>query len=139
YLLGIFFTISSISQAQITQTGAIDEETAAGEGNLRIWAVTAEQKVRTDDRVEDYNLVWSKENKRIRVAGAGNEHVPFQVVISVPVPGNRGPAAGGFFIEAGALSTGSNQIIPKEAVKFYLQHYIMLDGQSSAIGETGYW
>src|SRR5690606_10469730 len=99
--------------------------------------VPAEQKVRPDDGGEDYNLVWSKDDNRIRVAGAGNEHAPFQVVISVPVPGNRGPAAGGFFIEASDLSAGSDQIIPKEALRFYLQHYIMLDAQSSAVGDTG--
>lgn len=134
----ICLTIDIPSQAQITQTGAIDEETAGTEGTLSVWAVPAEHKVRSDDGPETYNLVWSKEDNRIRVAGAGNEHVPFQVVITAPVPGNRGPAADGFFIEATDLSSGSNRI-PKDAIRFFLQHYIMLDGQSSAVGDTGYW
>ncbi len=111
----------------------------AGE-NLTVWAVPAEQKVRPDDGVEVDNLIWSKEKKKINVAGAGNEHVPFQVVISTPVPaGHRPQAPGGFFIKASNLTSKQGKTIPQAQISFYLEHYIMLSGVSSPIGATGYW
>ncbi len=111
----------------------------AGE-NLTVWAVPAEQKVRPDDGVETDNLIWSKEKKKINVAGAGNEHVPFQVVISTPVPaGHRPQAPGGFFIKASNLTSKQGKTIPQAQISFYLEHYIMLSGVSSPIGATGYW
>ena len=68
--------------------------------DVKVWAVPAEQKVRPNDRIENSNLVWSGEKKKITVAGAGNEHVPFQVVITTPVPpGRRTPAPEDFLSE----------------------------------------
>jgi hypothetical protein len=127
---------------QVAKTGANDikaTKVMAGE-NLTVWAVPAEQKVRPDDGVETDNLIWSKEKKKINVAGAGNEHVPFQVVISTPVPaGHRPQAPGGFFIKASNLTSKQGKTIPQAQISFYLEHYIMLSGVSSPIGATGYW
>ena len=55
----------------------------AQEAPVRVWAVPSIQKVRGDDRIETKNLVWSATTKTIRVAGARNENVPFQVVESL--------------------------------------------------------
>jgi hypothetical protein len=107
---------------------------------LKVWAVPAEQKVRPKDKVENSNLVWSGENKKITVAGAGNEHVPFQVVISAPVPeGWRPKAPDGFFITASDLTSGQGKTIPQKQISFFLEHYIQIYAISSPIGATGYW
>lgn len=135
----LLLSFSTRMYGQRAQTGAIDDAQVATGGKLEVWAVPAEQKVRPDHRTETNNLVWTKSEKKIKVAGAGNEHVPFQVVITVPVPENRGPAAKGFFIEASPLSAGQGKSIGKEQIKFYLQHFILLDAKSSPVGDTGYW
>lgn len=117
-----------------------DQAITGGTQSPAIWAVPAEQKVRPNDRIETTNLVWSKERKKINVAGAGNEHVPFQVVVTVPVPPGRKPKAPeGFFIKASNLTSTQGKTIPQNQINFYLEHYIMLYGKSSPIGETGYW
>jgi hypothetical protein len=136
--LCLFFFVGVKTHAQV-QTGAIDDNQVAIDAELAVWAVPAEQKVCPDDRTESNNLVWTKTDKKIKVAGAGNEHVPFQVVITAPVPPGRAPAADGFFIEASDFSSEEGEKISKEQIKFFLQHYIMLDGKSSPVGETGYW
>lgn len=116
--------------------------------NVTVWVVPSEQKVRPDDPVETNNLVWSKEDKRINVAGARNQHVSFQVVVTTPLPeGYKNlnnmvdleKTPGGFFIEASGLTSKQGKMISKEQIKFYLEHYIMLYGKSSPIGNTGYW
>jgi len=108
--------------------------------NVKIWAVPGEQKVRPNDRVENNNLVWSGENKRIKVAGAGNEHVPFQVVISTDVPpGWRPKAPDGFFVKASELKSAEGNVIPQNRVNLFLVHYIQIYAVSSPIGATGYW
>lgn len=137
----LFFGNVLIVHAQ-DKTGANNIKanvTGAGD-SLTIWAVPAEQKVRPDDRAETDNLVWSKEKKKINVAGAGNEHIPFQVVVTAPVPpGRTAKAAGGFFIKASNLTSKEGKVIPRDKINFYLEHYIMLYGKSSPIGATGYW
>jgi hypothetical protein len=108
--------------------------------DVKVWAVPAEQKVRPADRIENNNLVWSGETRKISVAGAGNEHVPFQVVISTPVPtGRRSPALGGFFIKTSDLFSASGKIIPQNSVNLFFEHYIQIYAISSPVGATGYW
>lgn len=139
--LCVYFISDSKTYGQV-QTGANEVKVNQVTGNeaTSVWAVPAEHKVRPDDRVETNNLVWSKEKKKINVAGAGKEHVPFQVVITTPIPAGRRPVApSGFFIESSGLVSRQGKTIPKEQIKFYLEHYIMLTGVSSPIGTTGYW
>ena len=59
------------------------------DGPVEVWAVPAIQKVRPDDPVEQSNLVWTAARREIAVAGAGNEHVPFQIVVTTPPPKPR--------------------------------------------------
>ena len=94
-ILGLICTCSFAQQ----KTGANTETArAASSDTLSVWAVPAEQKVRPDDKIESANIIWSKNDRKIKVAGAGNEHVPFQIVITSPVPPGRRPKpAGGFF------------------------------------------
>lgn len=140
-ILCIFFVNSPKAYCQ-EKTGGNDSKATQGVsgGNLAVWAVPAEQKIRPDDAEESSNLVWSKEKKKINVAGAGNEHVPFQVVISVPVPPGRRPKApDGFFIKGSNLISKEGKTIPQAQINFYLEHYIMLYGKSGPVGATGYW
>ena len=108
--------------------------------DVKVWAVPGEQKVRPNDRVEKNNLIWSGENKKISVAGAGNEHVPFQVVITTPVPqGWRPKAPDGFFVSISDLTSANGKSIPKKQINLFLEHYIQIYAISSPIGATGLW
>jgi hypothetical protein len=140
-LILVLVTISAEAFGQIAKSGAAGDQTQVSiEDKAMVWAVPAEQKVRPEDRVEDSNLVWSAPGKKISVAGAGNEHVPFQVVITTPIPPGRRPKAPeGFFIEASDLAGPSGKVIPKSQIHLFLEHYIMLYAKSSPVGATGYW
>ena len=108
--------------------------------NVKVWAVPGEQKVRPNDRIENSNLVWSAEQRKITVAGAGNEHVPFQVVITTPVPpGWRPKAPDGFFVKASDLTSAAGKMILQNNVNLFLEHYIQIYAVSSPVGATGYW
>ena len=127
---------------EIVRTGANNNGVQNGttENNLTIWAVPAEQKIRPDDRIETKNLIWSKEKNILKVAGAGNEHVPFQIVITDPLPAGRNPRpAAGFFIKASDLVSKQGKRIPENRINFYLEHFMMLTGKSGVTGATGYW
>lgn len=125
------------------QTGAVAEEGDGPDqngGEITVWAAPAEQKVRPDDDVESANLIWNSEEKMIRVSGAGNEHVPFQVIITNPVAGGRGTVApGGFFVEVTELRSKNGNRIPRKRISVFLQHFVMLYGKSGPVGDTGYW
>ena len=113
---------------------------ASAKGDYKVWAVPAEQKVRPKDKPETRNLVWSGEKKQITVAGAGNEHVPFQVIITAPVPeGWRPKAPDGFFITVSDLASATGKVIPQKQVSLFLEHYIQIYAMSSPVGATGYW
>lgn len=129
---------SAFAQAK---TGANEvQETTKSNDTIAVWAAPAEQKIRPADRVQTKNLVYSRDSRKISVAGAGNEHVAFQVVISHPVPaGRRPPAPAGFFIKGTDLRSKTGTTIPINKVNFYLQHYIMLYAKSGPVGETGMW
>jgi hypothetical protein len=119
---------------------SVTGQQASAKGDFKVWAVPAEQKVRPKDKPETSNLVWSGEKKLITVAGAGNEHVPFQVVITAPVPeGWRPKAPDGFFITVTDLTSSSGKVIPQKQVSLFLEHYIQIYAKSSPIGDTGYW
>ena len=105
---------------------------------VEIWAVPSVSKVRPDDPAQSKNLVWDRETKTVSVAGAKNEHVPFQLVLSVPPPPSRQPAASGFFVTAGDLTSAKGRI-PSADVKIYFEHDILCPGPSSAIGVSGFW
>ncbi len=128
------------SYGQLTKTGAVDEKAQEISEEIAVWAVPAEQKVRPNHHTEETNVIWSKAEKKISVAGAINEHIPFQVVISTPVPKGRRPKAmDGLFIETSDLRSEGGDIISQDQIKCFLQHYIMLYAQSSPVGATGYW
>ncbi len=72
--------------------------------SVEVWAVPSVYKVRPDEPAQNRNLVWDKSTKTVSIAGAKNQHVAFQVVVSVPKSANEHqPAASGFFLEAGKL------------------------------------
>lgn len=112
---------------------------ATPEGGARVWAVPSIQKVRPNDPIEDSNLVWSGDDKIVRLAGARGEHVPFQLVISVPPPPNRYTApAGGFWVEMGELVSAGDKIA-RDQLGLFLEDEILCYGKSSAVGDTGFW
>ncbi|MEO5601084.1 MAG: hypothetical protein ABIR06_09165, partial [Cyclobacteriaceae bacterium] len=105
-LTGLIFGNISDAYTQITKSGAASNQTkeVIG-GKVSVWVVPAEQKVRPEDRIENDNLIWSGADKKIRLAAAANEHVPFQVVITTPIPEGRRPKAPeGFFIQGSQLT-----------------------------------
>ena len=107
--------------------------------STEVWAVPSAVKVRPDDRVQARNLVWDKSTKTISIAGAKNEHVPFQIVITVPPPPDRHhPAASGFFVEASDLVSARGRLA-RDQVKLYFEHVILCPGKSSPIGKAGLW
>ncbi|MEJ7677175.1 MAG: hypothetical protein WKG06_04745 [Segetibacter sp.] len=67
FLYIFFIFISSQKVYGQDKTGANENKASEGVsgGNLTIWAVPAEQKIRPDDAVEINNLVWSKEKKKL--------------------------------------------------------------------------
>ena len=101
---------------------------------VTVWAAPAEQKVRPDDKPETANLIWSESGKKITLAGAGNEHVPFQVVITAPTTSPEG-----LWMEITDLTSTTGEKITKNNINFYLQHYIYLNKVSSPVGKSGYW
>jgi hypothetical protein len=106
---------------------------------VEVWAVPSVQKVRPDAAPEEKNLVWSQTTRTVAVAGARNEHVPFQLVISTPPPKSRyEKAAAGFFVEASDLSSGQGRI-DKEQIKLYFEHVVLCYAKSSPVGDTGFW
>jgi hypothetical protein len=133
---------SVVYSQTIAKTGANSSESVSDPSaeKLAVWAAPAEQKIRSTAGVETDNLIWSKEGNKINVAGAGNEHVPFQVVITAPMPAARkGAPAAGFFIKCSDLTSAAGKTIPEAKVNFYLEHYIMLYAVSGPAGATGYW
>lgn len=105
---------------------------------VEVWAVPSVYKVRPDEPAQARNLVWEKASKTISVAGAKNQHIPFQVVISVPPSNEDAAPPSGFFVEAGDLRSETGQI-PRENVKLYFEHFILCYGKSGPVGETGFW
>ena len=104
----------------ISVTGSRLQAQTDNSTGVKVWAVPGEQKVRPDDKAETSNLVWSAEKKQVTIAGAGNEHVPFQVVISTPVPpGWRPKAPDGFFVRASELKSAQGKVIPQQNVKLF--------------------
>ncbi len=116
-----------------TMTGAAQTE------GVQVWAASALQKIRPDSSVQTSNLAWDAATKSITFAGARNEHIPFQVFVTTPPPPSREhPAAGGFFVEAGDLVSPAGRI-PSDRVKLYLEHVVLCFGESSPVGDAGYW
>lgn len=127
----------------IAQTGAIGESstTELRKGETTVWAAPAEQKIRPNDNIESENLIWNELKNEICIAGAGNEHVPFQVVVTTSSYGDprKVEIPKGFMIQASDLKSKNGSIIDKKYLKCYLEHYIYLVGTSSSVGATGYW
>ena len=138
---GLILLALNDATGQIAKSGASEDQTQMEmTSKMEVWAVPAEQKVRPEDKIETENLVWSQKEKNVRIAGAGNEHAPFQIIITVPIPAGRRPKAPeGFFVEASDLTSSEGKIISQKQIGFYLQHYIMLYAKSSPVGATGYW
>ncbi len=130
-------TISYMVMMFLVTTGFTSRLAGA---DVKVWAVPAEQKVRPKDKPETSNLVWSSLKKEVNVAGASNEHVPFQVIISAPVPeGWRPKAPDGFFVTITDLSNTEGKIIPQKNISLFIEHYIQIYAMSSPVGATGYW
>lgn len=109
--------------------------------DISIWAAPAEQKIRIDAQIEKNNLIWSKETNSISVSGAGNENVPFQIILSKDVERNLQKEINieGFEIEVSDLTSQNNKKILKKNFSLYLEHYIFISSESSPAGDVGYW
>lgn len=140
---GIALLLCSCAVIAQQKTGANDPKGASSSASNEpqtVWAAPAETKIRPDDRIQNENIVWKRSTKKVTIAGAGNEHVPFQVVITSPVgPGRRPKAATGFFVTASDLVSKNGKTIPRSQVSLYLQHYIMLYAKSGPVGGEGMW
>jgi len=105
---------------------------------VEVWAVPSVYKVRPNEPAQAANLVWNSGSKTVSIAGAKNEHIPFQLVISVPPSDSQAAPPSGFFVEAGDLRSDTGRI-PRENVKLYFEHSILCYGKSGPTGETGFW
>lgn len=106
---------------------------------VEVWAVPSIAKVRPADAVQASNAVWDAPTKTVSIAGAKNEHVPFQIVISAaPPPTRNEPAASGFFVTAGELSSEHGRI-PSGQIRLYFEHEILCPAPSSPAGDGGFW
>ena len=143
FISSVVFATIYFGSALMAQTGALDNRATnkADMLDVQIWAVPAEQKVRPEDRLESNNLVWSGKDKKITLAGAGNEHVPFQLVVTTNIHGDprEVKSPDGFWIECSDFTSTTGGTISKTNIKFFIQHYIFLDAPSSPAGATGYW
>lgn len=102
-------------------------------------AAPAEFKVRPEGRLPRQNPVWDAASQTVSLAGARNEHVPFQLVVSLPPPaGRNAPPEGGFSIEITDLVSGSGRIA-RQNIQLYLEHVVLCYGKSSPVGDTGFW
>ncbi|HUV13640.1 MAG TPA: DUF4091 domain-containing protein [Acidobacteriota bacterium] len=130
-MLRLLFTAILVAPLTVVLCGAEDK--------VKVWAVPSIQKVRPEAPVEAANLVWDARAKTVKVAGARNEHVPFQLVISTEPPANRYlKPADGFWVEVTELRSSDNQI-PGERVDLFFEHAILCYGKSSPVGDTGFW
>ena len=112
---------------------------AAVAADVEVWAVPSLVKIRPEDAPQTSNPVWDGQSRTVTVAGARNEHVPFQIVITTPPPPSRyAPPASGFFVEASDLDSGRLRI-PREQIRLYLEHYILCYAASSPVGSPGFW
>jgi len=115
---------------------ALSEE---GGGPVEVWAVPAIQKVRPDDQVEHSNLVWTAARREIAVSGAGNEHVPFQIVVTTPPPKPRqGKPMDQLRATVSDLVSQSGTI-PADNASIFLEYPVLVYGKSSPVGATGFW
>jgi len=105
---------------------------------IEVWAVPSVYRVRPNEPAQAVNLVWDNTSKTISIAGAKNEHIPFQVVISAPLPAKTDAPLSGLWVEAGDLRSEAGQIL-SENVKLYFEHSILCFGKSGPVGETGFW
>lgn len=97
-------------------TGLCPAQTAP----VEVWAVPSVYKVRPDEPTQASNAVWQKQTRTISVAGAKNEHIPFQVVVSAPKRLSRYvPPPSGFFVEVSDLVSPAGRI-GRDRVKLYL-------------------
>src|SRR5947209_11447314 len=111
----------------------------ASGADVEFWAVPSIHKVRPDDPVQSRNAVWNGASRTVSAAGARNEHVPFQVVISVqPLKTRNEPAASGFFVTASDLVAPAGRI-PSSQIKLYFEHEILCQAPSSPVGAGGFW
>ncbi|MDQ2775137.1 MAG: DUF4091 domain-containing protein [Acidobacteriota bacterium] len=116
----------------------IAAECMAAAATAEVWVVPSDSKVRPDDSPQSRNWIWEQRSKTISIEGAKNEHVPFQLVVSVPPPPPREPAASGFLVSASDLTSPKGRI-PSADVKLYFEHEILCPGPSSVIGAGGFW
>ncbi|HEY6986829.1 MAG TPA: hypothetical protein VH369_00515, partial [Bryobacteraceae bacterium] len=107
--------------------------------DIEVWAVPGIQKIRPDDLAQSRNAVWDGASRTISLAGAKNEHVPFQIVISTEPPKNRiDPPASGLFVTASDLIAPAGRISSSQ-IKLYFEHDILCQAASSAVGSGGFW
>jgi hypothetical protein len=140
FKMGIIYSPAAFFMLLIIISGGSLVKAAETSQDIKVWAVPAEQKVRPKDKPETKNLVWEGGKKQITVAGAGNEHVPFQIVITAPVPeGWRPKAPDGFFVTVSDLTAPGGKLIPQKQISLFLEHYIQIYAMSSPVGATGYW
>lgn len=106
---------------------------------VEFWATSELFKIRPEGWLRVPALIWDAQTATVRIAGARNEYVPFQVIVSVPPPASRRePAAEGFFVEVSDLTSPAGRI-SRDRLHIYLQHVVLCYGKSSPVGDTGLW
>lgn len=105
---------------------------------IEVWALSSLHRVKPEDGPQASNAVWDGATRTVKLAGARNEHVPFQIAISAPLPGRRQPPVSGLFVEAEELRSASGRIA-RDQIRLYLEHLVLCYAPSSPVGGSGFF
>lgn len=124
----LFILISGNSIAQL----------AADKKDVQVWAVPGKQKVRPNDRVETKTLYG--QGKKTDQSGRRRERTcSFSgSYYHTCTPGMEAKSPG-WFVRASDLKSEKGNVISRDQVNLFLEHYIQIYAISSPVGATGLW
>ncbi len=90
-----------------------------------VWCVGDSQKVKPYDAVEEKNIFWDSDERVVKLYGAKNEYVAFQIIVNAD-----GEKLQDINIQADDFKSGDN-IISKDYIDLFKEHYLKVTVPSS--------